>query len=642
MYFLLLCCVLLVETMPGKKIHTIKAQGVSKKRKRELARQKNQARWAKKEIESSQQSPVLEVENPIPGTSRDSESNSELSACNNNNKLRLNALADIVESNNISDEPESSQQYVIIDLKCLEALLYKISCTECGKTSLTFQSSDHQGFACKIAIFCTTCGNITSTMSSGRVANDSSTRAPFDINRRMVQAFTTFGRGHSAIQQFSSVMNIKPISQYSYQEHLKTLHGASTSVAEQSLQQIRAEVRRANRDDKPNGGDDDVVDIAVSFDGSWHKRGHTSNYGIGCVIDVLTGYVIDYEVMSKLCRVCEQAKRDLGVGSPEFAIWEEGHISGCQKNYEGSSGGMEAIAAERLWKRSLLYGLRYTTLLSDGDSKTFSHLQSLNVYGSTQIQKEECVNHVSKRLGTGLREVAKKFKLGGKKYGSLTNVTIQKLTRYYGNAIRSNSHDLKAMKNAVLATLHHCASTDAKPLHHRCPSGSDSWCFHKRAEALNKPSGSHQQHLHTPLSTEVIAKIVPVYERLASYALLERCLRGQTQNSNESLHSVIWRKCPKDSSVSKRKIDLAVAAEVGEFNSGFAITMKRMLEQSGISPGREGTKIAHARDKKRVERRHVRANDKFQHYRRTVKLAKIRNEAAHKEREGCSYAPGGF
>ena len=30
--------------------------------------------------------------------------------------------------------------------------------------------------------------------------------------------------------------------------------------------------------------------ITISFDGSWHKRGHTSNYGFGAVIDVLTDF----------------------------------------------------------------------------------------------------------------------------------------------------------------------------------------------------------------------------------------------------------------------------------------------------------------------------------------------------------------
>lgn len=62
-----------------------------------------------------------------------------------------------------------------------------------------------------------------------------------------------------------------------------------------------------------------------SFDGSWHKRGHNSLYGIGCVIDVLTGLVVDYEVMSKYCHLCVRAATDLEADSPDFHFWQKGH-----------------------------------------------------------------------------------------------------------------------------------------------------------------------------------------------------------------------------------------------------------------------------------------------------------------------------
>ena len=48
----------------------------------------------------------------------------------------------------------------------------------------------------------------------------------------------------------------------------------------------------------------------VSFDGSWQKRGHTSLYGLATVIDVLTGLVLDYEILSKYCHVCAIKKAE--------------------------------------------------------------------------------------------------------------------------------------------------------------------------------------------------------------------------------------------------------------------------------------------------------------------------------------------
>ena len=53
-----------------------------------------------------------------------------------------------------------------------------------------------------------------------------------------------------------------------------------------------------------------------------------------------------------------------------------------------ASGGMEAAAAEQLWKRSIdKFGFRYTTLLSDGDAKTYNQLYSKRVFGDTPIEK---------------------------------------------------------------------------------------------------------------------------------------------------------------------------------------------------------------------------------------------------------------
>ena len=52
-----------------------------------------------------------------------------------------------------------------------------------------------------------------------------------------------------------------------------------------------------------------VINIQVSFDGTWQKRGFSSNYGVGVCIDVLTGLVIDYEVLSLYCQSCKSKEK---------------------------------------------------------------------------------------------------------------------------------------------------------------------------------------------------------------------------------------------------------------------------------------------------------------------------------------------
>ncbi|GFT32334.1 uncharacterized protein TNCV_4483721 [Trichonephila clavipes] len=97
------------------------------------------------------------------------------------------------------------------------------------------------------------------------------------------------------------------------------------------------------------------------------------------------------------------------------------------------------------------------------------------------------------------------------------------------------------MKTAIYASLMHCSLTDKKPMHGKCPEGESLWCFYKRAIAKGETPGSHSS-MRTYLSPQVVEKIMPVYQRLASDTILERCVAGKTQNSNESLHSA---KMPK-------------------------------------------------------------------------------------------------
>lgn len=551
-----------------------------------------------------------------------------------------------------AQDSEAGPKYVLTDLTALSSLVSHIPCTKCSFADLEFVSNEHLGFSHKIALQCKNCKFVnSSTYSSQRISDPLSTRPEFDVNRRVTKAFcATSGRGYSGMENFAMVMNMEVLTSTSFNKLSHKLHLAGQVSARQSLERVREDVRQAHRDLDPSIELGDIINIAVSFDGSWHKRGFTSIYGLGCVIDLLTGYVIDYEVLSKYCQQCSIAKKDLGEKSDKFNLWFKDHKENCSCNYSGSSPAMEVNVADILWKRSESLQFRYTTLLSDGDAKTFNHLVANSIYGpNIPLQKEECVNHISKRLGTALRNIVKEsgksgITLGGKRKGGLTGITITKLTRYYGNAIRNkdNCGSVQDMKTAIFATLSHCMSTDTKPQHTRCPDGPTSWCFYQRALANKCNPGSHDENIHTPLAEQVVAKIMPAYQRLASDSLLERCMKGRTQNANESLHSLIWRKCPKVTFVSKRRVDDAVGGAVAEFNFGCHAVIPEMLDFSSISPGDQTKKLARRKDVRRVKRSTLRASKGYEQKRRCIRLALLRSEEEKKQEEGCTYAPGSF
>lgn len=51
--------------------------------------------------------------------------------------------------------------------------------------------------------------------------------------------------------------------------------------------------------------------------------------------------------------------------------------------------------------------------------------------------------------------------------------------------------------------------------------------------------------------------------------MMKRCLKGHTQNPNESFHSRLWQYCPKHLNTSKNKLDFSAAHAVSLYNAGY-------------------------------------------------------------------------
>ena len=63
-------------------------------------------------------------------------------------------------------------------------------------------------------------------------------------------------------------------------------------------------------DDDENDDENDkaCVDVGVSYDGSWHRRGFSSLVGTTAIISLETGQVLDYEILNKVCYECRHWK----------------------------------------------------------------------------------------------------------------------------------------------------------------------------------------------------------------------------------------------------------------------------------------------------------------------------------------------
>lgn len=262
--------------------------------------------------------------------------------------------------------------------------------------------------------------------------------------------------------------------------------------------------------------------------------------------------------------------------------WFQEHLSQneCTANHKGSSGKMEVDSMIAMFERSIKkYRARYINFIGDGDSKTYGSIIKAAPYGQdVVINKKECVGYVQKRMGTRLRDLVKKTvkekEVKGKKIqketlsgkNKLTGKMIDKLTVYYGLAIRRNSDSVDKMRDAIWGTYYHYSSTDENPQHNKCPIGAESWCAWQRASAAGTLASF--KHDYQALPNYVLQAMKPVYEDLSKDVLLERCVGEFTQNSNESFNQIIWKITPKHLPAGLSVVEMAANISACQFNEG--------------------------------------------------------------------------
>ena len=213
------------------------------------------------------------------------------------------------------------------------------------------------------------------------------------------------GRGQTSLRYFFGLMDmLPPLMPRAYNEHLRHLAEVAMECASENMRAASNHLHELSG----VSYDDDILDVCVTCDGTWSKRGYTATYGIVVVIAWETGQVLDFQIHSKRCTVCSKklTSTKWEEDSEEFKSWYKTHEGACQKNHEGSSGAMEVMAALEIWKRSEeRLHLRFTEVISDGDAKTVTKLQESKPYGEdVTITKYECVGH---GVGKGLRGVKK-------------------------------------------------------------------------------------------------------------------------------------------------------------------------------------------------------------------------------------------
>lgn len=520
--------------------------------------------------------------------------------------------------------------YVIMDKNILFTALEQFLCCKQCHSQVSVSSDVVYGLLTNINIICKECGLITALKNSKMIGEKKNAS---DVNRRFVFAMRCIGKGYSDMKSFCGTMDLSPpVTRKAYNKIVRHIKSATHIVAENSMKSAVKEEVKMTED----------TNLTVSGDGSWKTRGHSSLYGVSTLIGSETGKVVDRYVSCSYCKGCEAAKNLTG---EDLKKWKSEHEKVCTKNHSGSSGQMEVNGMISMFTRSEeKHGVRYLNYVGDGDCKTFLSITKSDPY-SMPVSKIECVGHVQKRMGSRLRKLKSDF--GGKKLsdkktiggkGRLTDSVIDKLTTYYGMAIRQHSNDYKEMQKAIWAIWYHKRSNDKEAIHDFCPKGTESWCQYNVAKAngtLNK-----FKHINS-LPVAVMDAIKPIFKDLSHPTLLKRCIGGKTQNTNESLNSLIWTFCSKEKNSGRHIVETSVNLAVANFNDGKKSHLN-IMRQLGITPGMQSILFAENTDQERIANAEKRVLCNTLEARRAKRQEKKRKIEIKKRREGVVYAPGAF
>ena len=182
-----------------------------------------------------------------------------------------------------------------------------------------------------------------------------------------------------------------------------------------------------------------VPSITVICDGGWSKRTHKHSYnamgGVGVIIGSETKKLLHIGIRNKYCYICQRAE--------SVACKAKAHD--CFKNWDLSSQAMEADIIVEEFLKANEYGIRYMTLIADGDSSTYAKIQEEVPVWGAHVKKGECANHVCKCLRGHLEKlVDANPSYKGKK--NLTKASRIRITSAVCCAIRMRSSEKDLQK----------------------------------------------------------------------------------------------------------------------------------------------------------------------------------------------------
>lgn len=220
----------------------------------------------------------------------------------------------------------------------------------------------------------------------------------YDVNVRAVWGSIVTGNGAAHMNEFLGTMDSPGLTQ-------STFTSIEEQIGEWWRTVLETEMLTAGAAERQIAIDKghffrEVPSITVITDGGWCKRTHKHSYnalgGVAIIIGKETGKLLHIGVRNKYCYICNRAESQ--------HITPKEHT--CFRNWNDSSQAMEAdIIIEGFKQAEDKHGLRYMTVIGDGDSSVYAKIRQEVPGWGPHVKKLECANHVCKCLRSNLEKV---------------------------------------------------------------------------------------------------------------------------------------------------------------------------------------------------------------------------------------------
>ena len=459
-------------------------------------------------------------------------------------------------------------------------------------------------------------------------------KRPCEINNRFLLALHRTSSSWEDLRLTFALLDLAVPQKNLNKRAMKTFEEVTSKISATAMDLAADEVRC--RLDAVHSVIEPCVRCDVSFDASWHRRGHYSNQGFGAAIDAISVKVLDFGIKQRVCKKCASWSEEKQAEFPEeYANFKENHTD-CTINFTGTSQAMEGAIAVDLWRRSVQRNrLVYSTYIGDGDSSSFKRVIESNIYGGHEIvRKEECLGHVQKQVKKHL----------GKKSStspSISKTKVEKIGQLYAIVVVQNrGKPAKLIQQALWTLVGHLGEDNTN-----CRLTTDSWCYFARAQLEHALDSTVQfpKHRKPYCTDDEVARITEVFRDFASPELCNALTMGKTQIANESLHSVVWHNSPKGKYVGQKSFECCTALAVTSFNEG-RLSFAAILREYGICASATTMRLLASLDKTRNLKRERAILETQKRRRRKLKSRELAAEMSSQRRETAAskYHSGKF